>query len=211
MTLLSEIYDVTLKRGNREAAKGGFVRPTVGEHFMTHKDFEEIKASHFLPENLGFLDVIQTVLGSQYSIDKISTNTLSEGKWYIEQNFLLLAGDSSRYDGAASIGVKILNANTNNLLAFPRAFKYSGYDSWSFFTADTGDIMRLIIDVDTGSVTVYENGTFRRTVLWTGGQPIKLVANVSNHNSESIGHAKINPGPNFSFPIPEGYKAFIDL
>ena len=39
MTLLSDIYDVTLKRGNREAAKGGFVRPTIGEHFMTHKDF----------------------------------------------------------------------------------------------------------------------------------------------------------------------------
>lgn len=42
MTLLSEIYDVTLKRDIRGAAKGGFVRPTVGEHFMTHRDFEEI-------------------------------------------------------------------------------------------------------------------------------------------------------------------------
>jgi len=42
MTLLSEIYDVTLKRGNRGAAKGGFVRPTIGEHFVTHMDFEEI-------------------------------------------------------------------------------------------------------------------------------------------------------------------------
>ena len=43
MTLLSDIYDVTLKRGNREAAKGGFVRPTVGEHFMTNKDFKKVE------------------------------------------------------------------------------------------------------------------------------------------------------------------------
>ena len=42
MINLSEIYDVTLKRGNREAAKGGFVRPTVGENFMTHRDFEHV-------------------------------------------------------------------------------------------------------------------------------------------------------------------------
>lgn len=40
MTLLSDIYDVTLKKDIRGAAKGGFVRPTVGEHFMTHKDFK---------------------------------------------------------------------------------------------------------------------------------------------------------------------------
>ena len=46
MTLLSDIYDVTLKRGIRGAAKGGFVRPTVGEHFMTHMDFENISSYH---------------------------------------------------------------------------------------------------------------------------------------------------------------------
>lgn len=39
MTLLSEIYDVTLKRGNRGANKLGWVRPTIGEFFVTHKDF----------------------------------------------------------------------------------------------------------------------------------------------------------------------------
>lgn len=42
MILLSEIYDVTLKRQNRGAAKSGWVRPTIGEFFMTHRDFQEI-------------------------------------------------------------------------------------------------------------------------------------------------------------------------
>ena len=46
MINLSEIYDVTLKRGIRGAAKGGFVRPTIGEHFMTHRDFENISSYH---------------------------------------------------------------------------------------------------------------------------------------------------------------------
>lgn len=42
MTLLSEIYDVTLKRNNRNASINGYVRPTVGEYFVTHKDFKEV-------------------------------------------------------------------------------------------------------------------------------------------------------------------------
>lgn len=47
MTLLSEIYDVTLKRGIRGKASEGFVRPTVGECFMTHRDFKEVM---YIPE-----------------------------------------------------------------------------------------------------------------------------------------------------------------
>jgi len=39
--LLSEIYDVTLKRNVRNAAKAGFIRPTIGESFVTNKDFVE--------------------------------------------------------------------------------------------------------------------------------------------------------------------------
>jgi len=42
---LTEIYDVTLKKYIRGAAKDGFVRPTLGECFMTHKDFKEINNS----------------------------------------------------------------------------------------------------------------------------------------------------------------------
>ena len=42
MKLLSEIYNVTLKRGNREANKNGWIRPTIGECYVTHKDFQQI-------------------------------------------------------------------------------------------------------------------------------------------------------------------------
>lgn len=43
MTLLSEIYDVTLKRGNRGASAQSWIRPTIGEFFVTHMDFQKIK------------------------------------------------------------------------------------------------------------------------------------------------------------------------
>ena len=36
------LYDITKKAGVRNAAKAGFVRPTLSECFMTHKDFVEI-------------------------------------------------------------------------------------------------------------------------------------------------------------------------
>jgi len=39
---LTEVYDVTLKKEVRNAAKAGFIRPTLGESFMTHRDFTEI-------------------------------------------------------------------------------------------------------------------------------------------------------------------------
>lgn len=42
MTLLSEIYDVTIKRGNRCANAYGWVRPTIGESFISNKDFTKI-------------------------------------------------------------------------------------------------------------------------------------------------------------------------
>lgn len=38
-TLLSEIYDVTLKRGNRGQALSGYYRPTLSEFFMTDHDY----------------------------------------------------------------------------------------------------------------------------------------------------------------------------
>lgn len=52
MTLLSEIYDVTLKRSNRGANKQGWVRPTLGEFFMTHRDFTRIEAQTVQEGNL---------------------------------------------------------------------------------------------------------------------------------------------------------------
>jgi len=41
MKELSELYNATFKK-NRGKAKEGFIRPTLSEYFMTHKDFTEI-------------------------------------------------------------------------------------------------------------------------------------------------------------------------
>jgi hypothetical protein len=45
MTLLSEIYDVTLKRPNRGASAEGWIRPTVGEYYETTYDFKHVPKS----------------------------------------------------------------------------------------------------------------------------------------------------------------------
>lgn len=82
MTLLSEIYDVTLKRDIRSAAKGGFVRPTVGEHFMTHRDFIEI--TNFVP---------QYVFKGGYTLNKCVSGTASEAGNYITN------GPNGAFDG----------------------------------------------------------------------------------------------------------------
>jgi hypothetical protein len=40
--VLSELYNATFKK-NRGAAAQGFIRPTLGQYFMTHKDFTEVE------------------------------------------------------------------------------------------------------------------------------------------------------------------------
>lgn len=88
MTLLSDIYNVTLKRDIRGAAKGGFVRPTVGEHFMTHRDFIEI--TNFVP---------QYVFKGGYTLDKCIGGTVSEAGNYIT------SGPSGAFDGSLTTNI----------------------------------------------------------------------------------------------------------
>lgn len=43
---LSELYNISSKGNIRGKAKQGFIRPTIGEFFMSHRDFEEIRLSN---------------------------------------------------------------------------------------------------------------------------------------------------------------------
>lgn len=204
--LLSDIYDVTLKRDNRGANKFGWIRPTVGECFVTHKDFNLIQASYGLPETLGFFDIISTNAGAlKGTYYKNSVNILTRGKYYLEQNALVI-------EDPVSMRVEISNANTGSLLANPIAYTRAG--STFDFILHQGDVMGIAIDVDNGEVDVYENGLLRGNHVWDGGQPLKLSAVLEDHGTQSIPttcRAQINPGPNFSYNVPSGYKAFIDL
>lgn len=64
MTLLSEIYDVTLKKPNRGQAKLGNVRPTIGEFFMTHKDYVQT-ISYRAPIGIDSVDQTSTLSALQ--------------------------------------------------------------------------------------------------------------------------------------------------
>lgn len=88
MKFLSELYNVTLKRGIRGKAKSGFVRPTIGQNFMTHRDFQEIEKP------------ISNVDLSQYTrVVYVDANNGND-----------LTGDGSKFNSYASVKVGIENA-----------------------------------------------------------------------------------------------------
>lgn len=213
MKLLSDLYKVTLKRGIRGKAKEGFVRPTIGENFMSHKDFIKVVSSKFMPETLGFLDVIEHPDWAGIWWKKVTTkesvNILTKGKWYLEQNILYIYHPTSAR-------INILDADTDVMLASAAGYAKSlaGY----LYIANAGDVMGLAVDVDSRKADVYENGNLKGTLTWDNNYPLKLVAALQNHGTKvgdyvdpGMGKIQINPGPDFSYPVPDGYEAFIDL
>lgn len=210
MKLLSELYKVTLKKSIRGKASEGFIRPTIGQSFMSHKDFIEVVNYRFMPETLGFLDVIEHPhwdggWWKKHTV-KESVNVLSDGKWYLEQNVLYIFDPTSMY-------IEIVNADDGTRLAIDGGYtRSSGYS----LLLHTGDVMGLAIDVDNRRADFYENGVLKNTLIWPEYHPLKLKTALQNHGTGDsvdprMGKIQINVGPDFSFPVPEGYKAFIDL
>lgn len=84
MKLLSDLYNVTLKKGIEGAAKSGFIRPTIGENFMSHRDFQEIESSNFPLRDYNFeTDTIQDITLTEKSNSTDLFGSLSSGtaKW----------------------------------------------------------------------------------------------------------------------------------
>jgi len=68
MTNLTDIYKIVHK--NRGKAKEGFIRPTIGESFMSNKNFQEI-VPEIVPEILPFEKV--------WTLDNPNAYDTSEG------------------------------------------------------------------------------------------------------------------------------------
>jgi hypothetical protein len=141
MTLLSEIYDVTLKRGNRGAAKGGFVRPTIGEHFMTHKDYFEVIGFRDIPElgkNIGdfyeggylagVIDSTQTA-GSSGKRYALIVAPKAEGQTNIGWGYNGSTGATSRWDGVQNT-INLLSYSSSHAPQFCNNLTINGYSDW---------------------------------------------------------------------------------
>jgi hypothetical protein len=139
MTLLSEIYDVTLKRGNRGAAKGGFVRPTVGEHFMTHRDFQKVEK--FTIPNIGdpleggyfagIIDSTQTegASGERYALI-VAPKATGEDDLTWGGYGKVVAGADSTWDGKQNTIDLIADSETHPAASFCDNLTIGGYSDW---------------------------------------------------------------------------------
>lgn len=143
MTLLSDIYDVTLKLRNRGANKEGYYRPTLSEFFMTDHDFMRI--------------------------EKINPHVKSASMLEIESTFPITTGETVTraiaFDGVNLISggyntdkVYIHQGLTQNV---QRSFDApAGYTYSMCFNQFTGDLLLTdnltddlyIIDMNTGAV-----------------------------------------------------------
>lgn len=196
MILLSEIYDVTLKRGNRGAARAGWVRPTIGETYMTHKDFQELASFNLmLPETTGFLNSLYVYDGK--TTTKTSVNLIPRGKWYFEQKVLL------REDNGANT-VSFLDENYVLLASATGAMNI--YTRDASFACGNGTVMGIRLDVDAGTIGIYKNNSYVTSKSWTPGTAIRLRAVSWANGGSNKMNCQVNAGPNLTYAVPDGYS-----
>lgn len=173
-TLLSEIYDVTLKRGNRGANKLGWIRPTVGEFFMTNKDFRKIL--NFTPTiwdrstagpNVTIID--------DYTVEGINRDGcrtvmgLTSGKFYVEISVITL--------GWLNIGLCQPGISHNGTLLYASSQlpvwdtdynKIYNENNTYIVTpnSENGMIVGMAINIDDKEVEFFKNGTSLGTAYW---------------------------------------------
>lgn len=101
MPLLSEIYDVTLKRINRGQAKLGNIRPTIGEFFMTHKDYSQV-SSYRSPTG------IESV-GTGFHLNSVTTSSNCVKR--LNDNYFIWARSEGTGTGNGKVSICALNKN----------------------------------------------------------------------------------------------------
>lgn len=141
MKLLSELYNVTLKRGIRGKAKEGFVRPTIGENFMTHRDFKEVISFTDIPElgkNIGdfyeggylagVIDSTQTA-GSSGKRYALIVAPKAEGQTNIGWGHNGSTSATSRWDGVQNT-INLLSYSSSYAPQFCNNLTINGYSDW---------------------------------------------------------------------------------
>jgi len=162
------LYNSSLKAGIRNAARNGFVRPTVAEMFISSKDFVEIPAIEPInPISLVLQSGSTAVLSNN---NLTSTNMFanwhggvvdipkSTGKWYLE----FIQPDSVMF----SVGVKdSTNTAQNHYAAFP-SLSYLANNVYQGAMGGpacptapaAGTIMAVAYDIENHNFKVYANG-----------------------------------------------------
>jgi len=179
------LYNISLKAGIRNAAKNGFVRPTLAEMFMSHKDFVEVPSTE--PITPAYLELFPGSNGVTISEDKLtSSSSLGNwhggvvpipkysGKWYLEFT-------DNGSGGAYSVGVRDVNETAYPNHYAPDAhlsylwhniyqgasggniYQGAGDGSAVYPRPDGGDIMAVGYDIENHVFTVYREGELIHT------------------------------------------------
>lgn len=119
MKTLSELYNADFKK-NRGKAAEGFVRPTIGEYFMTHKDFTEVDSKFVLHDIFGDSSSVATYA---FSGDAKDSGKNYDGIWagneqYVQEN----SRDWAYFDGNSYI---YSNFNTDSIKTYSLFLKSS--------------------------------------------------------------------------------------
>lgn len=159
MTLLSDIYDVTLKRENRGAAKDGYIRPTLGEYFVTNKDFQQIYSNFLYPTSwdpeksaaCGMIDFNRTIDGwPSNGVTTLSKFGATENKYYWEVKVSYDTG----WNGDAYVGISRAPVNYGST---------TGGITGTLSLRSTGTVIKDTVSVATG-LTVWENDSLTYTI-----------------------------------------------
>jgi hypothetical protein len=109
---LSNIYKAYFKK-NRGKASEGFIRPTIGEYFMTHKDFVEIEST-----SGGWLRTFSGDIGDDSGIGTYSNFTYSEINARFDANTTFQGGSPNITKGVGGLeeGDLLLNSSEGSLI-----------------------------------------------------------------------------------------------
>ena len=164
------LYDISLKSGIRNAAKNGFVRPTLSEMFMTHKDFVEITSAediYFASKNYGvtFVNNDLTAVFNNYPTGilwglGITNISKTSGKWYIE--FLVNDVSGPTYSSA---GIGIIDPNNYAI------------DEYSYKSPKS-----LFWIVQDGLLSAYINGYVCGGTIISANDKLALAFDMDNYN-----------------------------
>lgn len=226
MKLLSELYDVTLKRGIEGAAKGGFVRPTIGENFMTHRDFKQIEKSleynEWDREKSG--GGVMSMSGNYVRFKSTSTATSlhgrSWGKFYFEVRVNITyprgpvavgIGKWPEYNPSTTPNQSgTVTYDSNGSLKVNGGSVVGGQGSWRSIGWHT---IGVAVNLDNHTAIFSRSGTSFPEVDFSslGTGTYHTIVGVW-HSTYDDKHFYGNWGESdFIYPIPEGYKPFLDL
>ena len=153
----------------------------------------------------GNLDYLSTAAGGQYATRFLTIGT-STGKWYVE--FSVAAVGNGGFIGITNDPNSINNyigQNASSWGYLGNATKWTSGSSTSYGASWTGgDVISLALDLDSGTLTFYKNGTSQGTAYSSlpAGTYFIGISGTTNFD------AKINAGQRaFAYTAPSGFKA----